>query len=536
MTRLSAIEIAILLAYLGGTYALALYYARGDGSPNDVDGYFLAGRALPWYLIGLSFYASNMSGSSFVGLMGAAYGHGLTVFHYEWTAALVLLVFAAFILPVFLRNRIVTVTEYLELRFDRRTRLVYSGFTLLTLLLVDTAGALYAGAVVLQAAIPGVDLWIACLLLSLFAGLYTIVGGLRAVVITDALQAIVLIIGAALVGYFALDAVGGWTALMEKSSARHVALFQPADDGFLPWPGILGVLILGFYYWTFNQYFVQRALAARSLDDGRKGALFGGLLKLPNLFLMIVPGMAAAVLYPALASPDKAFPTLAFELLPVGFRGIVLAAMLAAIMSSLDSALNAAASLVTVDFVRPRWPRLGERGLIRVGRAVTAGIMLFAALYAPTIASFGSLFEYFQATLAYLVPPVVAVYLGGLLSRHFGRGCAFWALVIMQPLAFVLFLAKEVTGVWAFIGLPTVHFTYMAVAIFATTLAVMAVETARAGGAAQAPDRTALASLGDLAPDRTPKRSHALASVWSDYRMHGTALLIALGALLASLA
>ena len=504
----------------------------GDGSPNDIDGYFLAGRALPWYLIGLSFYASNMSGSSFVGLMGAAYGHGLTVFHYEWTAALVLLVFAAFILPVFLRNRIVTVTEYLELRFDRRARLVYSAFTLLTLLLVDTAGALYAGAVVLQAAVPAVDLWLACLLLSLLAGLYTIVGGLRAVVITDALQAVVLIVGAALVGYFALDAVGGWTALVEKSSARHLALFQPASDSFLPWPGILGVVILGFYYWTFNQYFVQRALAARSLDDGRKGALFGGLLKLPNLFLMIIPGMAAAVLYPDLASPDRAFPTLAFELLPVGFRGVVLAAMLAAIMSSLDSALNAAASLVTVDFVRSRWPDLGERGLIRVGRAVTAAIMLFAALYAPTIASFGSLFEYFQATLAYLVPPVVAVYLGGLMSRHFARGSGFWALVVVQPLAFALFLAKEVTGVWTFFGLPAIHFTYMAMAIFVATLVLMAAVSARAGAGIETPNRAVLATVRDLAPD-VP---HGSGGVWFDYRLYAVGLLAALGALLASLA
>ena len=531
MTELTVTEIAILLAYLGVTYALALYYAQSDGSPSDIDGYFLAGRALPWYLIGLSFYASNMSGSSFVGLMGAAYGHGITVFHYEWTAALVLLVFAAVILPVFLRNRIVTVTEYLELRYDRRTRLVYSGFTLLTLLLVDTAGALYAGAVVLQAAVPFVDLWIACLLLSLFAGLYTIIGGLRAVVITDALQAIVLIIGAAMVGYFALDAVGGWTALMEKSSARHLELFQPVNDSFLPWPGILGVVILGFYYWTFNQYFVQRALAARSLDDGRNGALFSGLLKLPNLFLMIIPGMAAAVLYPNLASPDRAFPTLAFELLPAGFRGVVLAAMLAAIMSSLDSALNAAASLVTVDFVRPRWPRLGERGLIRVGRAVTAAIMLFAALYAPTIASFGSLFEYFQATLAYLVPPVVAVYLGGLLSRHIARDSGFWALVIMQPLAFLLFLAKEATGIWAFVGLPAIHFTYMAMAIFVATFGVMTVVSARAAGAIAAPDRAALVSISDLASEG-PRTSGG----WLDYRLYAVGLLAALGALLASLA
>jgi SSS family solute:Na+ symporter len=532
MTGLSNFEIAILIAYLVGTYALAIAYARSDGSPTDVAGYFLAGRALPWYLIGVSFYATNMSGASFVGLMGAAYGHGLTVFHYEWTAALVLVVFAVFILPVFLRSRLVTVTEYLEHRFDRRARLVYSGFTLMTMLLVDTAGALYAGSVVLRTVVPAIDLWLACLLLSLFAGLYTIIGGLRAVVITDVLQAIVLVIGATLVGYFALAAVGGWDALMEKSSARNATLFQPMDDSFLPWPGILGVIILGFYYWTFNQYFVQRALAARSLDDGRKGALLGGLLKIPNLFLMIIPGMAAAVLYPSLASPDKVFPTLAFDLLPTGFRAIVLAAMMAAIMSSLDSALNAASSLVTIDFVGPRRPDLGQRALIRIGRVVTAVIMLLAAVYAPLIANFGSLFEYFQATLAYLVPPVVAVYLGGLLSARFSRDCAFPALAIMQPAALALFLAKEITPLWTSAGLPAVHFTYMAILILCTTLGLMALLSARARAVGDRPDAAMVIAGVDAAPD-VAARGRGL---WLDYRLHGAMLMGAVAVLLALLA
>jgi solute:Na+ symporter, SSS family len=532
MTGLTSTEIVIILAYLAGTYTLAIAYARADGRPKDVAGYFLAGRALPWYLIGISFYATNMSGASFVGLMGAAYGHGLTVFHYEWTAALVLVLFAAFILPVFLRSRLVTVTEYLEHRYDRRARLVYSAFTLLTMLLVDTAGALYAGSVVLRTVVPAVDLWLACLLLSLLAGLYTIVGGLRAVVVTDTIQALVLIMGAALVGYFALAAVGGWDALIEKSSDRNVTLFLPTDDSFLPWPGILGVVILGFYYWTFNQYFVQRALAARSLDDGRKGAIFGGLLKIPNLFLMIIPGMAAAVLYPALDSPDKVFPALAFELLPVGLRSIVLAAMMAAIMSSLDSALNAASSLVTVDFVRPRWPGLDQRALIRIGRVATTVIMLLAALYAPLIATFGSLFEYFQATLAYLVPPVVAVYLGGILGSRFSRESGFPALAIMQPAALVLFLAKEITPLWAYVGLPPIHFTYMAIAILCATLALMVLLSARTRAAGQRFDEAMLAALADMAPDATASGRGLL----SDYRLHGAMLMGAVGLLLVLLA
>ncbi len=531
LERLYVTEIAIVLVYLAATYGLALRYARSDGGPQDLAGYFLAGRALPWYLIGLSFYATNMSGSSFVGLMGASYSHGLTVFHYEWTAALVLLLFAVFILPVFLRNRLVTVTEYLERRFDRRTRLVYSAFTLLTLLLVDAAGALYAGAVVIQTGFPGLDLWLACFLIALFGGVYTVVGGLRAVVVTDALQSIVLIFGAGLMSYYVLDAVGGWNALIEKSSARNATLFQPTRDSFLPWPGILGVVILGFYYWTFNQYFVQRALAARSLDDGRKGALFGGLLKLPNLFLMVVPGMAAAILYPGITTPDKVFPTLAFELLPAGIRGIVLAAMVAAILSSLDGALNAGASLVTMDYIKPRWPDAGERTLMWVGRGVTALIMVVAAFYAPMIATFGWLFEYFQASLAYLVPPVVAVYLGGLLVRRFVPASAFWALVIMQPLALALFVLKEVTPLWAGLGLPPIHFTYMAIAICAATLALMALISAGSRASAPGHEEGMLVRVAASAPE-VPAGGRA----WSDYRVLGALLLVTIALMLTVLA
>jgi SSS family solute:Na+ symporter len=495
---LHAFEIVVLVAYLTATLGLALYLGRRGPDGGSATEYFLAGRALPWYLIGLSFYASNMSGASFVGLIGASYSHGLAVFHYEWTAALVLVLFAFFILPTFLRGQLFTVPEYLERRFERRTRTIYSVFTLLTLLFIDMAGALYAGAIVVITGLPFLDLWSACILISIFTGLYTIFGGLRTVVITDALQAIVLIVGATVVAVYGLVQIGGWQALMAKLDVRHTQLFRPTDDSFLPWPGIAGVVILGLYYWTFNQYFVQRALAARSLSEGRKGALLGGFLKLPNLFLMIVPGLVAAVLYPTLSSPDKAFPTLTFELLPAGLRGIVLAAMLAAIMSSLDSALNAAASLVTMDLVKPLRPSLGDRELFYIGRAVTAVFMVVAALYAPLIATFGSLFEYFQSTLAYLVPPFVAVYLGGLLSRKLSQKSAFWALLIVEPLALVLFLAQEVSDAWTGTGLPRVHFTYIAIALLFATFGLMMVVSLIAPDDSNAVDSADTFSISDL--------------------------------------
>lgn len=467
MVEFAGIDIAIVAGYLVVVVAIGLWAGRVERNAED---YFLAARALPWYLIGFSFFASNMSGASFVGLMGASYEHGLVVFHYEWTAALVLIIFALVMLPVFLRARLFTVPEYLEARFDRRSRWAYAGFTILTLVLIDTAGALYAGGIVVSTAFPNVSLWQVTFVLAILAGVYTLIGGLRAVVVTDALQSILMIVGASAILIFGLASVGGWEALFERVGPAQSDLFRPATDDFLPWPGILGVVLLGFYYWTVNQYFVQRALAARSLDHGRKGALFGGLLKLPNIFLMVIPGMIGLALYPNLDSPDRIFPTLAFELLPIGLRGLIVAALLAAIMSSLDSALNAAASLLTMDFVRPLKPGISGRKLLLVGRLFTGALIFVAALYAPMIESFGSLFQYFQSTLAYLVPPIVAVYLGGLLSPRFTAAGAFAAILVGLGVGVVLFLAQQVTGFWTDAGLPEIHFTYMAMIMFALSL------------------------------------------------------------------
>ncbi|RDD61815.1 sodium:solute symporter family transporter [Ferruginivarius sediminum] len=514
MSRWTAIDLVVIAGYLALVLAVGVWAGRRERDAGD---YFLAGRALPWYLIGFSLFASNMSGASFVGLIGASYSHGMVVFNYEWTATLVLIVLAVFMLPVFLRARLFTVPEYLEARFDRRSRWVFALFTIVTLLFIDMAGALYAGGIVISTVFPELGLWRTSAGLAIVAGLYTLVGGLRAVVVTDALQAVLIILGAVLILVFGLREAGGWDAVTDSLDAAKLALIRPADDGFLPWPGILGVLLLGFYYWSLNQYFVQRALAARSLDEGRKGALFGGLLKLPNVFLMVMPGLIALHLFPELENPDRAFPALAFELLPVGLRGLVLTALVAAIMSSLDSAMNAAASLLTMDFVRGLRPRTPGPALLVIGRAFTGLLIVVAALYAPLIQRFGSLFEYFQSTLAYLVPPIVAVYLGGLFIRRLPRSAAFPALLGGLGVGMVLFLVKEVTGLWARLGLPALHFTYMAVGMFALAALLMAA-AARAAPAQPPASPAASFQRSDLASD-TPGEAW-----YRDYRYQAAAL------------
>lgn len=452
------IDYAIVLAYFIGVVAHGIYVSRktGDGS----DDYFLAGRTLPWYLIGFSLFASNMSGSSFVGLMGGAYENGVVIFNYEWTAAFVLILFAIFILPSYLRAKISTVPQFLEERYDVRSRRAFSLFTILAILFIDTAGALYAGGLVISNVTGYLNLWTAVAVLALVAGIYTILGGLAAVVVTDTVQAILLIIGAAALFWIGLNEIGGWQELFVDIPEEKTKLILPASDDFLPWTGLWGVVLLGFYYWTINQFVVQRTLGAKDLKEGQIGALFAGFLKLPNLFLMILPGLIALKLYPDLETPDLAFPTLAFELMPIGMRGLIMAALIAAIMSSLDSALNSASTLVVKDFVEPIW-NVSEERQVWLGRIVTGVVMVFGAIYAPSIAGFESLFSYFQSSLSYIIPTIVVVYILGLFIPWLNGNGAFWTIVLGLVVGIPLFIMKEVTEVWANMGLPEIHYTIM---------------------------------------------------------------------------
>ncbi|MBP0484831.1 sodium:solute symporter [Sagittula salina] len=466
---LHMIDYAIVVIYFFGIIAHGLYVSRKSG--KGADDYFLAGRTLPWYLIGFSLFASNMSGSSFVGLMGGAYDNGVVIYNYEWTAAFVLILFAIFILPSYLRAKISTVPEFLEARYDVRSRRAFSLFTILAILFIDSAGALYAGGLVISNVTDYLNLWTAVAVLALVAGIYTILGGLSAVVVTDTVQAVLLIVAAAVLFWLGLDEIGGWEAMFTDVGDEKKHLILPADHDFLPWTGIWGVILLGFYYFAINQFVVQRTLGARDLKQGQIGAIFAGFLKLPNLFLLILPGLIALKLYPDLETPDLAFPTLAFELMPIGVRGLIMAALIAAIMSSLDSAMNSAATLVVKDFVLP-FRDVSEDRQVWIGRVVTGAVMIFGALYAPMIAGFESLFGYFQSSLSYVVPTIVVVYILGLFIPWLNGNGAFWTIIFGLAAGVPLFITKEVTSVWADAGLPDIHYTIMSTIMMAIGMAL----------------------------------------------------------------
>lgn len=467
---LHLIDYLIVLAYFIGIVAHGLYVSRKRGGESD--DYFLAGRNLGWFVIGFSLFASNMSGSSFVGLMGGAYENGIAIYNYEWTAAIVLILFAIFILPSYLRARIATTPEFLELRFDVRSRKAYSIFTILAVMLIDVAGALYAGGLVISNTFGFLNIWTAAAVLALIAGIYTVLGGLAAVVVTDTVQSMLLILGGLLIFVLGLQEIGGWSEIWTDLDDGKQHLILPADNDFTPWHGLWGVTLLSFYLWTMNQFVAQRTLAAKDLKNGRIGALFAGFLKLPNIFIMIIPGLIALKLYPELETPDLAFPKLAFELMPIGIRGLIMAALIAAIMSSVDSAATALSSLVVKDFVQPMRPDYSERRLVVIGQIATGCFLIFAAVYAPFIGSFGTLFGYFQSSLSYIVPTIAATYMVGLAVSWANGNGAFWTIVFGVVVGIPLFILKEITGLWEAAGLPAIHYTVMGTILFAVGIAL----------------------------------------------------------------
>lgn len=466
--QIGIVDWVIVIAYFGFIIWRGFVYMK---THEDAEEYFLAGRSLAWPLVGLSLYASNMSSSSLIGMAGSGYATGFSVFSYEWMAAVVLIVLAVFFLPFYLRSRVYTMPEFLERRYDARSRYYFSGLTILTNIGVDTAATLYAGALVIQLIIPAIPLWQSILALAVLSGLYTIAGGLTAVVYTDAIQAVLLIFGSILVTVLAFLKVGSWEAVTAVTPADHLSIIQPADDAFLPWPGLFtGVLLLGFYFWATNQFIVQRALGARDLRNGQWGALFAGLLKVVTpLFIMIIPGAIARVLYPDLPEPNLVYPTLLFDLLPVGVLGLVLAGLIAAMMSSIDSALNSASTLITMDFYRKLRPGTSREGLMWVGRVFTFIFMVLAAVWAPQIDRFTTLWEYLQTALSYIVPPIVALFAVGLFWRRANGHGAFAAIVV--GLATTVFFLVYGSAPW----MPEIHFLYIAGILFVVSCATILV-------------------------------------------------------------
>ncbi|MGH8253840.1 MAG: sodium:solute symporter family transporter [Steroidobacteraceae bacterium] len=455
----------VVAGYVALLVASGLRWSRYNTTPED---YFLASRAARWPTIGLALIASNISSTALVGLAGAAYATGISAYNYEWMAALVLVFFCVFFLPQLLHSRVFTMPEFLERRYDVRAR---TGFTLLTLFLnvfVDGAGGLYSGALVCRVLIPAAPLWLLAFLLAGAAGIYTIIGGLRAVLRTEVIQAGVLIVGAALVSWTAFARAGGWHAVMTYVDPAALSLIRPIGDPAVPWPGLLlGVPLLGFYYWCTNQMIVQRTLSARDLDHGRSGVLLAGLLKLPVLVLMVLPGTCALLLFPHVARADLVYPTLIVGLLPSGLIGLLVAGFVAATMTAVASMLNSASALVTMDLATRLGRNMSSARTVTIGRYSTGVCLLVAMLWAPQLEHMPSLWQYLQAVLAYAVPPVVALFVMGMFWRGANAAGAHAAFLYGSMLGVAMFVLNVVLRV------THIHFLYIAPLLFAADVLIL---------------------------------------------------------------
>lgn len=448
---IATIDIAIVVGYFALVIGLGFYFAKKNKTSDDL---FLGGRTFGWGLIGLSLFASNISSSTIIGLSGKAYSTGVVQSVYEWMSGLPLLVAAVVFVPLYLRSRITTIPEFLELRYDARSRNYFSGLTIIMSVVVEMAGGLYAGALVLKAFFPDLILWQTTLFLAAVAGIYTAVGGLRAVVITDALQAIILIVGCCVITYLLFERVDfSWAKVVASVPEGHLSMVRPADDPDLPWTGLfLGVPFLGFWYWTTNQFIVQRILGSKDIKNARWGIMFAGFLKVIPLFLMVIPGVIAISVLPGIADADTVFPVAMKTLLPAGLMGLVLAGLISAIMSSVDSTLNSSSTLVVIDFIKPKKPELSEVDLARYGRWVTLILTVIAAFWAPQIGHFKSLWDYLQLMFSIVVPPIAVIFLLGVFYKRGNQDGAIYTLYIGTAISALLVYLSE-QGYWP------VHYT-----------------------------------------------------------------------------
>ena len=465
---LTGLDWTIILLYFAIIAGIS-WWAVKKKDKTSADDYFLAGRHLGWFVVGASIFASNIGSEHLVGLAGSGATDGVALAHYE-LHAWCLLVLGWVMGPFFMRSKVFTMPEFLERRFTPKARTVLSLISLFAYILTKIAVGIFAGGVVFRALLPDVNFmgmdsfWIGSISLIILTGIYTIIGGLRAVVYTETLQTFVKIIGALMVTYFGLQALGGWDKLREICGSEMFNLWKPiVPDGVestwapvkeagrqawyfndkYPWPAMLFCApIIGLWYWCTDQYIVQRILGAKNDKEARRGSIFAGFLKLTPVFLFIIPGMICFALAKSglnadiqqrLMSADGtvnreaaqgAFAMLVTHVLPVGVRGIVVAGLLAALMSALAGVFNASSSLFTMDFYSKLRPTATQAQLVRVGRVATVVMVIIGLLWIPVIQGAKGLYDYLQGIQAYLAPPIFVVFFFGVfMKRVNGPGC-----------------------------------------------------------------------------------------------------------------
>ena len=526
---MSTLDWLIVAAYFTAIAALTSWVLKRRR--DTADDYFLASRHLGWFVVGASIFASNIGSEHLVGLAGAGATSGVALAHYE-LHAWCLLVLGWVMVPFYARTMVFTMPEFLERRFSPAARSVLSLISLVAYVLTKLAVGIFAGGVVFGVLLPELRIgafnsfWIGSVAVVLLTGLYTVLGGMRAVAYTDALQTILLVTGSALLTLFGLRALGGWHELRAVLDPDMFNLWKPLVphgltgtwaavkeptriawyfNGNYPWLGMLFCApIIGLWYWTTDQYIVQRALGARDEREARRGSICAAFLKLLPVFIFIIPGMIALALAKTGRAPglammvgadgraipnvaQAAFPLIVTTVMPAGIRGMVVAGLLAALMSSLAGAFNASSTLFTIDFYQRLKPQSNQHELVRVGRLATVAMVLISLLWIPVIQGSKGLYDYLQGVQGYLAPPIFAVFfLGVTFKRLNAKGCLAALIVGFLLGAFRLAVDTPVSlGMAGFAqGYPTgsflwivnnIYFQYYSLFIFVVSCLTMIV-------------------------------------------------------------
>lgn len=470
MSNFSFIDGLIVIVYLIVVLSIAFYYSKGKDK-TLVD-YFLSGKDLGWIAIGISIFATNISSEHFIGLAGTGATRGLAVGQFELMAIFTLIVLGWFMAPIYIKSNILTVPEFLGKRFDGKVRKLFATLSIAIYLITKISVSLFAGGMLFYK-LFGLNIYTSAIIIILITGIYTVIGGSNAVIKTNIVQGILLVFGAVILTVLGLNKVGGITGLTKALPADYFQMFKSINDPDFPWLGIIfGAPIIAFWYWCTDQYFIQKILSARSANDARRGSLLASILKILPLFILVLPGLIAVVLYPEIKG-DEAYPTLiAGNLLPAGIKGIVVAGLLAAIMSSLASVFNSTASIYTNDFYKPSHPEANERTYILVARVSTIAIVVIAIIFVPIIKLAGShIYIYMQSAQAFISPPITAVFIFGIFMKRVNAKGALWTLIIGETIGVSRFIMELlIMNGWLenewFIYFAGINFLYFAIYSF----------------------------------------------------------------------
>lgn len=475
MEQLDYITLSLYFVML---IAVAWWVIRQDN--KNTEDYFLAGRNVGWFVIGASIFASNIGSEHVVGLAGTGAESGMPMAHYELHAWIVLLLGWLF-LPFYMRADVFTMPEFLEKRFDSRSRWFLSIFSIIGYVLTKVSVTIYAGGVVV-AALLDIPFMYGAIGTVLITGLYTVIGGMRAVVYTEALQTIVLIAGSLLITYFGYQAIGGFSELRATVGSEHFNMWRPSNDPDFPWTGMLfGGTIVGIWYWCTDQYIVQRTLTAANIKIGRRGAIFGAYLKILPIFIFLIPGIIAFGLKQKglleYDRSDEVFPAMVQQLLPTGLKGLVAGGLMAALMSSLASVFNSSSTLFTVDIFKKLYPETSEKKLLNIGRIATGIVVVLGMLWIPIMQKIGGgvLYQYLQSVQAYIAPPITCVFLLGILWKRVNAQGAIATLMFGLFMGTFRIVAELNTGpesVGFVAEFARVNFSHMAIIMFACCTAV----------------------------------------------------------------